>query len=327
MQSTYVCPRTKQPLYEDDSGLTRNDGVHYKFIRGWNNIPIPDFLNACELGNSGKKSLDMYNHPMSVEQYRNFLNWLFQTFNESEPLFRRKLVQQLNLKKADRVLIVGCGLGDDLPPIIEAIGHDGEVYAQDLSSEITIAASKSIMPRHSSSKIRLCVSDAKLLPFPDDFFDGAFHFGGINLFDDIKQSISEMERVVKPGGRVVFGDEGIAPWLRDTEYGRIAVANNSLWKATAPIECLPGNALDVSLSWVLGNCFYMICFEVSERGPFMNIDVPHKGRRGGSMRTRYFGQLEGVSEESKNFVLKDAERRGISVYDWLEEAIRDKLKH
>src|SRR3546814_8144504 len=55
------------------------------------------------------------------------------------------------------------------------------------------------------------VSDACHLPFEDRFFDAAFHFGGINLFDDVEGAIGEMNRVVKPGGRVVFGDEGIGP--------------------------------------------------------------------------------------------------------------------
>jgi hypothetical protein len=56
----------------------------------------------------------------------------------------------------------------------------------------------------------------------------------------------------------------------------------------------------------------------------MDIDLPHKGRRGGTMRTRYFGLLEGVSEESKRFVFEDAERLDISVHDWLEQVIRSK---
>jgi hypothetical protein len=58
----------------------------------------------------------------------------------------------------------------------------------------------------------------------------------------------------------------------------------------------------------------------------MNIDVPNKGRRGGSMRTRYFGQLEGVTEEIKKFVLDDAAKKGISVHDWLEQAIKEKQR-
>jgi SAM-dependent methyltransferase len=322
--SVYVCPKTKQPLFEEEDGLTTHDGIRYEFVRGWNNTAIPDFLHASELGDAGKKSQTMYDKSASVELYRNFLNWLFQTFNEDPSAFRKSLIQRLNLKKGDKALVTGCGTGDDIPAIIEVVGNDGEVYAQDLSSEMTIAASEFVISTHPSAKICFSISNANLLPFADDFFDGAFHFGGINLFDDMRSAISEMERVVKPGGRVVFGDEGVAPWLKDTEYGRMAITNNSLWNANAPIDLLPRNVVDVNLSWILGNCFYTISFGVSEKGPFMNIDVPHKGRRGGSMRTRYFGLLEGVTEESKRFVLEDSERMGISVSDWLEQTIKSK---
>jgi SAM-dependent methyltransferase len=311
-------------LYEKETGLFGQDGIRYEFIRGFNGTLIPDFVNFYELGKGAKNSLSMYNATASVEFYRNFLDWLFRTFNENESAFRRRLMSQLNLKQGDRVLITGCGLGDDIPAALEAVGSDGEVYAQDLSAVMIVGASESIIPDHPEAKIFFSVSNADQLPFEDNFFDGAFHFGGINLFDDIGSAISEMDRVVKPGGRVVFGDEGVAPWLSDKQYGRIAITNNSLWGARAPIDLLPENVVDVNLSWVLGNCFYLVRFDVSEKGPFMDIDLPHKGRRGGTMRTRYFGLLEGVTEESKKFVLEDAERLDISVHDWLEQAIRSK---
>jgi SAM-dependent methyltransferase len=326
MQSIYICPKTKKSLRELDEGLLRDDGAVYPFVIGGNNVSIPNFLAARELGEAAEQSLAMYDQHTSTEMYRNFLNWLFQTFNENESSFRASLIARLNLRKGNKVLITGCGLGDDIQPALDAIGSEGEVYANDLAEQMVVFSSNHFYTTHQPAPKNLffSVCDAKMLPFPNDFFDGAFHFGGINLFEDIKLSIGEMDRVVKPGGRVVFGDEGVAPWLRDTEYGRMAINNNSLWDASAPIELLPGNSMDVHLSWILGNCFYIIDFEVSDNGPLMDIDVPHKGRRGGSMRSRYFGQLEGVTVESKKFVLEEAERQGISVHDWLEQCIRDK---
>ena len=56
-------------------------------------------------------------------------------------------------------------------------------------------------------------------------------------------------------------------------------------------------------------------------GPCFNIDIIHKGRRGGSPRTRYFGQLEGVTSETKQNVQKAAAEAGLSVHEWLERAI------
>ena len=325
MSSIYICPRTKQSLIQSENELRTDDHDHrYRIISGWNNCQIPDFITNQETNNPILKALENYNQSFSVEVYRNFLSWLFQTFGENEILFRKKMVENLRIKESNVVLVTGCGLGEDLSPILDVVGENGAVYAQDLSSEMVIAASNNIIPRHPNSKIYFSVSDANHLPFPSNFFDGAFHFGGINLFENIKGSILEMERVVKSRGRVVFGDEGVAPWLRGTEYERMAVINNRLWSANAPIELIPENSTDVNLSWVLGNCFYLISFEVSNKPPFMDIDVPHKGIRGGSMRTRYFGQLEGVTEEMKKFVFEDAKQRGISVHDWLEEVIKEK---
>ena len=170
------------------------------------------------------------------------------------------------------------------------------------------------------------VADALAIPFPDQTFDGLINGFLLRNVVDLPKCLYELRRVVKPGGRVVFGDEGIAPWLKNTEYAKIAVTNNALWAANAPIDLLPAAASDVNLSWVLGNCFYIIDFQVAAHAPQMNMDVMHKGRRGGSMRTRYFGQLEGVTDASKTFVLQDATQRGISVHDWLEQVIQEKQR-
>src|SRR5262249_47361876 len=151
------------------------------------------------------------------------------------------------------------------------------------------------------------------------------HFGGLNEFPDRRLALAEMSRVVRQGGRVVVGDEGVAPWLRDTDYGRMAICNNKLWAMEPPLELLPASGADVNLTWVLGNCFYLIDFEVASGLTFINPDVPHKGQRGGSMRTRFYGQLEGISPDLKASAQEAARRDGVSISAWLESAIRKAL--
>jgi len=153
------------------------------------------------------------------------------------------------------------------------------------------------------------------------YFDATFHFGGINLFSNIGSAIHEMARVVKVGGKVVIGDEGVAPWLKEKEYGKMAICNIKLWALDPPLSLLPETASNVHLTWVLGNCFYVIDFEVSISEPFMDIDVPHKGIRGGSMRKRYFGQLEGIDPELKKKVGLAASTAGTSTSAWVEQVI------
>jgi len=325
MTPLYVCPKTKKPLFVNDEGnaLATEDGIAYPLMNIGNGIP--SFLSSYSLGESQKINLDIYNQSFSVQRYSNELDWLYATFGEDEPSFRRRNLEKLKIRSGQRILITGCGLGSDVRPIAEAVGAQGSVYAQDLAPEMVFSTAKSVgaFP-FDVGNIHLSVSDAENLPFADGFFDGVFHFGGINLFDDIRLSIHEMARVTKPGGNVVFGDESVGPWLRDTDYGRAAICNNALWKVGTPIDLLPANATDVNLTWVFGNCFYLISFQVSVDGPYMNMDVPHIGPRGGSMRSRYFGQLEGVSAASKRCVIEDAKKKQISVFQWLEETIQEK---
>jgi len=89
----------------------------------------------------------------------------------------------------------------------------------------------------------------------------------------------------------------------------------------APLSLLPETVSNVHLTWVLGNCFYIIDFEVSDSPPLMDIDVPHKGSRGGSMRKRYFGQLEGIDPDIKEKVWLAASTAETSASAWVEQII------
>jgi SAM-dependent methyltransferase len=162
----------------------------------------------------------------------------------------------------------------------------------------------------------------RYLPFRDNYFDAAFHFGGFNNFSKPRQALAEVTRVVKQDGRVVFGDESVPPWLEGTEFAEIITTNNPLFKHKPPLHCLPENAREVTVRWILGGCFYLIDFTVGDGPPPINLDLPHKGWRGGTLRTRYYGRLEGVTPETKEKAIAAARRQGVSVHEWLETVVR-----
>jgi SAM-dependent methyltransferase len=319
----YVCPVTKEPLQATSEGLRRADGTLYPWLAR-DGEPVADFVAGHARLQADKATQAMYNSPHASDIYRNFLDWLFESFDVREGEFRRSLLAHLKLAPGQRVLVTGCGLGEDLPIIAEAVGPQGAVYAQDLAKRMVLAA-RERYPAGLQAP-RFSVGDAMELPFADGFFDAVFHFGGINLFGDMKRAVAEMARVTRPGGRVVFGDEGVAPWLRDTEYGRAAIANIPLWQSPIPLDALPYGIEDVHCTWVLGQCFYVVDFATAPDGPRMNIDVPHKGRRGGSVRTRYYGQLEGVTPQAKQLAVEAAARDGLSLHEWLDRAVRAAAK-
>ena len=82
-----------------------------------------------------------------------------------------------------------------------------------------------------------------------------------------------MARVVKPGGKVVAGDEGLGPWLAGTEYAALLDRFGGLFKGEAPLKELPVQAEDVRVQWLLGHAYYVIDFRVGRAGPKANLDV------------------------------------------------------
>ena len=312
-------PVTYQRLERSSEGFRNAQGTLYPYIDTARKVV--DFIKPVALTELEHANLKTYNSENATDIYRNFLTWLFKSFSQTEKDFREQLLSNLSLKKGMKVLVTGCGLGEDIPLIMDLIGPGGELHAQDLSKSMVKTASDV----HSDANLYFSVSSANFLPHPARYFDAVFHFGGINLFGDVQKAIAELERVCKIGGRVVFGDEGIAPHLRGTQYADIAINNIKLWESLPPLHLLPTNALNIELKFILGNCFYLLAFTPSDGFPRMNIDVVHKGLRGGSARTRYFGKIEGVREQSKEKLMEVAKKRGVSVHDLLEEIIAAKL--
>lgn len=312
MLNALVAPRTLDQLSHVNDKLSDHQGIFYEFTGSSKNII--DFMRPSALGADDKVNLDMYDSEQSIDAYRNFLDWLFLTFDTNEADFRSQIISPLQLVEGQKVLIVGCGLGEDIPIIIEKIGNSGELHAQDISKAMVMESAN----RYKFSNLLFTISNAIALPYASNYFDAVLHFGGINLFGDIKVAISELNRVCKNGGKVVFGDEGIADHLIGTKYYDIAVCNNRLWGKKPPMGDLPYGANNIQLSYILGNCFYLISFTSGDDFPRMNIDVQHKGIRGGSARTRYFGQLEGVTEDKKLRLQEQAKSLNMSIHQLLE---------
>lgn len=309
------CNKAKLSRFTD--GLRCPDRHFFPFAAG---TDVPVF--ACE-----SENINEYSIANAAEIHDNALRWVFETFAGSEPDLRRRLVARLGLARGAQVLVTGAGAGNDLPYLAAALAGEGEIHAQDIAKEMLLAGEA----RHHDELVRIgvrvsfSVSDAMNLPFADDYFDAAYHFGGINLFPDIAGGIAEMNRVVRPGGRIVIGDEGVAPWLAETELGKMLVNNNPLYAYEAPLGALPATARDVRLTWELCNCFYVIDYCVSDQPLPVDLDVPHLGRRGGTIRTRYAGRLEGISPDLRDEIYAEAERQGLSRVAFLESVLRDVL--
>ena len=118
----------------------------------------------------------------------------------------------------------------------------------------------------------------------------------------------------------MIGDENMPIWLQNTEFAEVLMNSNPHYAFDLPLEDLPKEARNVKVEWFIGGVFYFIQFEVGLGDPYANIDFEIPGLRGGSHRTRYYGQLEGVNSDQKK-IYEYAKLKGLSVSSVLEELI------
>jgi ubiquinone/menaquinone biosynthesis C-methylase UbiE len=327
----YRCPYSGEALHlklEQASGgevihgsLESAGGLKYPLIDG-----MAHLIHADRESYSPEEAREKDYYEATARNYDSVLDWLFESFHEDEDTVRDAMIDLLDLAPSHRVLETGAGTCRDTARIAQRLGPDGELFVQDLSPSMLSIGRDRMRDAGALDGSHGCVEffigNAARLPFPDDFLDAAYHFGGFNLFSDKERALAEMARVVRAGGRVVVGDEGIAPWHRHDEYGAILMNSNQLYAYEPPLDCLPECARNASVRWLIGSAFYVIAFEVGDGPPKVDLDLPIRGRRGGTHRTRYFGTLEGVTPEAKRMAQQAAERSGLSMHQWLDRAVR-----
>ena len=108
--------------------------------------------------------------------------------------WRERATDLARVGPGQRALDVATGTGD----LAIALARRGaDVVGSDFSEGMLERA------RTKSDAVRWEQANALALPYPEDVFDAATVGFGARNFSDLRQGLSEMARVVRPGGRVV----------------------------------------------------------------------------------------------------------------------------
>ena len=135
-----------------------------------------------------------------------------------------------------------------------------------------------------------------------------------------------MCRVVKPGGKVLVGDESMGEWLRNTEFGRVMMNSNPLFKYDIPFKDIPEEAREVKVEWIMMGAFFILEFTVGEAAPEANYHISIPSERGGTHWSRYYGNLEGISDEGKRLANKARAKLGKGMSEWLDAVVKEAAK-
>jgi demethylmenaquinone methyltransferase/2-methoxy-6-polyprenyl-1,4-benzoquinol methylase len=112
--------------------------------------------------------------------------------------WRRRAADLAQVGPGDRVLDVATGTGDLAIELAKRVGPTGEVIGTDFSEEMLVHA------RGKAPGLKFEWGNALELGYADGEFAAATVGFGARNFSDLQQGLSEMARVVRPGGHVVI---------------------------------------------------------------------------------------------------------------------------
>ena len=117
--------------------------------------------------------------------------------------FRTQL-KMLGIVAGDKVLDVGCGIGERAAQMAELVGPAGKVVGTDLSETMVTASNH----RYGSSELPLefHVAEACDQPFPDHTFDKIRTERVLMYVSDIPRAFREFRRLMKDGGKLLVVD-------------------------------------------------------------------------------------------------------------------------
>jgi len=264
-----ACPACHAPLTLHDGTADRVENGRLRCERCQKDYPIeqgtPYFIQPEQLTGLNRRFSRMYD--WYSWGYRAFSKIAFAYIGMDEERGRREITDRLEPRgspgsstgRGGRVLEISIGPGVNLPYLVNR-PDVGEVYGLDISLG---------QLRHCQSYVRrkgwevdLFLDNGEQLPFRDDSFEGVFHMGGINFFNDKEKAIHEMIRVARPGTRILIADESekgargyekFIPGFKKSFGGQRAAI-------VAPVDLVPKDMLETRLFHVWKGWLYCLEF-------------------------------------------------------------------
>jgi SAM-dependent methyltransferase len=115
-------------------------------------------------------------------------------------------LERLALVAGEAVLEVGCGTGVFLPGLATLVGPAGRVVGLDHAPAFLAQSRERLATADLAGRVELVEADAQHLPFDDATFDAAHCERVLMHVEDPAGAIREMQRVVRPGGRLVVAE-------------------------------------------------------------------------------------------------------------------------
>lgn len=142
---------------------------------------------VAEMFNKISKRYDFLNHFLSVG---------------IDKIWRKKAVNMIAEVKPMRILDLATGTGDFA---IESLRlKPQEIVGMDISEGMLEVGREKMKKNGFDNVISMRLGDSENLPFEDNYFDALTVGFGVRNYENLEKGLSEMLRVVRPGGKLII---------------------------------------------------------------------------------------------------------------------------
>ena len=117
-------------------------------------------------------------------------------------LWRKKAIKQLKNLEVKKVIDIATGTGDFAIASLKL--NPDEVIGVDISSGMLEVGAKKMKNKGHDKTIKMILGDSENLAFEDNYFDALTVGFGVRNFENLEKGLSEMLRVIRPGGKIVI---------------------------------------------------------------------------------------------------------------------------
>lgn len=131
--------------------------------------------------------------------------WLVtKTMLRQNRIMEENAVKLCDIKPNETVLELGHGPGFGLQDAVQHLtGAKGKLFGVDYSKYMHNMASEKMKEHIASGKVTLYHKDLTAMPIEDSSVDKVYHCNCYYYWPDLKAGVSEIHRVMKPGGLMV----------------------------------------------------------------------------------------------------------------------------
>ena len=139
-----------------------------------------------------------------VERIFDYTSTNYDTYIEKTmTLTSNLLLREVNIPEKPTALDVACGTGVSTLELIKRCNGRGTFIGVDISRPM-IEQAKEKATKYPNVDLRFMLGDAESLDFPDSTFDLVISNMSFHFFPNQTKALSEMFRVLKPGGQVAL---------------------------------------------------------------------------------------------------------------------------